>query len=52
MRVLLTGAGSNIGTGVTALLRRGGHDVVLSDVGPLPDLEQFAGCDFHQIDVT
>lgn len=51
MRILLTGAGGNIGSGITGLLRAAGHDVVLSDIGPLPDLEQFAGCEFHQIDV-
>ncbi|HEX4213822.1 MAG TPA: NAD(P)-dependent oxidoreductase [Candidatus Dormibacteraeota bacterium] len=51
MRVLLTGAGGNIGTGVTALLRAAGHEVVLSDIDPLPDLEQFAGCEFHQVDI-
>ena len=51
MRVLLTGAGSNVGTGVAVLLRAAGHEVVLSDIDPLPDLEQFAGCEFHQVDV-
>ena len=27
------------------------HQVVLTDINPLPDLEQFAGCDFHQLDI-
>jgi nucleoside-diphosphate-sugar epimerase len=51
VRILLTGAGGNIGTGIAGLLRDSGHDVVLSDIGPLPDLEQFAGSEFHQVDI-
>ena len=51
MRILLTGAGGNMGTGITPLLRQSGHQVVLTDINPLPDLEQFAGCDFHQLDI-
>ena len=48
MRILLTGAGGNLGKGLVPLLRAAGHDLVLSDVNPVevPD-----GIPFHQVDV-
>ena len=47
MKILLTGAGGNIGKGLTPLLQSKGHELVLSDVnrvenGDLP---------FHQLDI-
>ncbi len=51
MRILVTGAGSNVGKGVVARLRAAGHDLVLSDLVPLPDLPQFAGLPFVQCDI-
>ena len=51
MKILLTGAGSNVGKGMIARLRAGGHDLVLSDINRLPDTEPFAGLPFVQCDV-
>jgi nucleoside-diphosphate-sugar epimerase len=50
MRILITGAGSNIGKGMAARLRAAGHDLVLSDLTRLPDAEPFAGVPFVQCD--
>ncbi len=47
MRILLTGAGGNIGKGLVPLLKTQGHDLVLSDVG----LIDHGDLPFHQIDV-
>ncbi|AIE83771.1 NAD-dependent epimerase/dehydratase family protein [Fimbriimonas ginsengisoli] len=51
MRILLTGAGGNIGRGLVPLLTAQGHDLVLSDLNPLPDEPPFAGLPFHQLDI-
>ena len=51
MRILITGAGSNIGKGVIPRLRAAGHDLTLSDVNRLSDGEPFAGLLFVQCDV-
>lgn len=51
MRVLITGAGGNIGRGVIPRLIARGHEVVLSDLNRLPDAEPYAGHPFHQVDV-
>lgn len=51
MRILITGAGSNIGKGMAARLRAVGHDLVLSDVNRLPDAEPFTGLPFVQADI-
>ncbi|MET9023261.1 NAD(P)-dependent oxidoreductase [Actinopolymorpha sp. NPDC004070] len=51
MRILVTGAGSNIGKGIVARLREAGHSLVLSDLVPLPDLPQFADVPFVQCDI-
>ena len=51
MRVLVTGASGNIGRGVVPRLVREGHDVVLSDLLPLPDSLAGLGLPFHQLDV-
>jgi len=51
MRILLTGAGGNIGRGLVPLLREAGHDLVLSDLNLPPEGEPFVGLPFHQLDV-
>lgn len=51
MRILITGAGGNVGTGMAARLHAAGHDVVLSDLNPLPDKAIPDGAEFHQCDV-
>ncbi|GAA5028578.1 NAD-dependent epimerase/dehydratase family protein [Actinopolymorpha pittospori] len=51
MRILVTGASSNIGKGIVARLRAAGHSLVLSDLDPLPDEPQFAGLEFVQCDI-
>jgi hypothetical protein len=51
MRILLTGAGGNIGRGLVPLLTTSGHDLVLSDLNVLPDDPAYAGIPFHQLDV-
>lgn len=50
MRVLLTGASGNIGSGLIPRLRAAGHDLVLYDVARLPDGGPFAGLPFIQGD--
>lgn len=50
MRVLITGAGGNIGKGIVPRLQAAGHELVLSDVNKLPDGEPFAGLPFVQCD--
>src|SRR4051812_10765835 len=48
MKILITGAGGNVGRGMVPRLLSRGHDLVLSDVNPLPPpLEQqpFVQCD-------
>jgi nucleoside-diphosphate-sugar epimerase len=51
MRILITGAGGNIAKGIIGRLRPAGHELVLSDVNPLPDVDTFAGLEFHQLDI-
>jgi len=51
MRILITGAGGNVAKGIIGRLRHTGHELVLSDVNPLPDVDTFAGLDFHQLDI-
>ena len=51
MRILITGAGGNIGKGMVPRLAAAGHDLVLSDVNRLPDAAPFAGLPFVQCDV-
>jgi len=50
MHILLTGASGNVGKGMVTRLRAAGHDLVLYDVGRLPDGEPFAGLPFVQGD--
>ncbi len=51
MRILVTGAGGNVGSGIVGRLRAAGHDLVLSDLNQLPDEPPFAGVEFVQCDV-
>ena len=51
MRILLTGAGGNIGRGLIPRLLEAGHDLVLSDLDQLPDEAPYVGLPFHQLDV-
>lgn len=48
MRILLTGAGGNLARGIAPRLHAAGHDLVLSDLDPPPDLDpqaEFVQCD-------
>jgi len=52
MRILLTGAGGNVGTGIAPRLRAAGHTLVRSDINLLPDVgdhpdEVFVQCDLQ-----
>ncbi|MBC7805485.1 MAG: NAD(P)-dependent oxidoreductase [Akkermansiaceae bacterium] len=51
MRILITGAGGNMGRGIIPRLREAGHDLVLSDVNRLPDGDSSAGLPFVQCDL-
>jgi nucleoside-diphosphate-sugar epimerase len=51
MRILITGAGSNVGKGIIPRLRVAGHELVLSDLNRPADAAPFAGLPFVQCDV-
>jgi NAD-dependent epimerase/dehydratase family protein len=51
MRILVTGAGGNVGRGIVGRLRSAGHTPVLSDLNPLPADPSYDGLDFVQCDV-
>lgn len=51
MRILVTGVGGNIGTGIVPMLCEAGHDLVLSDLNPLPPELEELGLPFHQLDI-
>ena len=51
MRILITGASSNVGRGLIPKLQGLGHELVLSDIVRLPDAAPFAGLPFVQCDV-
>ena len=51
MRILITGAGSNMGKGIISRLRTAGQELILSDLNRLPDAEPFQGLPFVQCDV-
>lgn len=51
MRILITGANSNVGRGIISRWRKTGHDLVLSDLNALPDQEVFRGLPFVQGDI-
>ncbi|HLO99254.1 MAG TPA: NAD(P)-dependent oxidoreductase [Fimbriimonas sp.] len=51
MRILVTGATGNIGKGIVPILHDAGHQLVLSDLGLLPEsLKPFAES-YHQLDI-
>jgi len=50
MKILLTGAGGNVGQGMTARLRQARHELVLHDINRLPEAEPFAALPFVQGD--
>lgn len=51
MRILITGAGGNVGRGIVPRLRAAGHELVLSDLVRLPDAAPFEGLPFVQCDL-
>lgn len=51
MRILVTGAGGNVGRGIVERLTAANHTVVVSDLSPLPDEPPYAGLEFVQTDV-
>ncbi len=51
MRILVTGAGGNVGKGIVPRLATAGHQLVLSDVSRPPETAPFAGHRFVQCDV-
>ncbi len=51
MKILLTGANSNVGRGMIPRLLAAGHTLVLSDISKLPEKEPFTGLEFIQTDV-
>jgi NAD(P)-dependent dehydrogenase (short-subunit alcohol dehydrogenase family) len=50
MKILVTGASGNVGKGMTERLKAAGHELVLHDLGLLPEGEPFAGLPFVQGD--
>jgi nucleoside-diphosphate-sugar epimerase len=51
VKILLTGASSNVGRGMIPRLQASGHDIVLSDINRVPNAEPYAGLPFVQCDV-
>ncbi len=51
MKILVTGASSNVGRGMIPRLLTAGHTLVLSDINKLPEKEPFTGLEFVQADV-
>lgn len=51
MRILITGASSNVGRGMIRRLRAAGHELVLSDLNKLAEQDLYAGLPFFQCDV-
>jgi nucleoside-diphosphate-sugar epimerase len=51
VRILITGAGGNVATGTIPRLRAAGHEVVLTDLNPLPGVPLFEGLEFHRCDL-
>jgi threonine 3-dehydrogenase len=52
MKILLTGAGGQIGHDLIGALVAAGHDVVATDLAPRPASHAKAGGAWHQLDVT
>lgn len=51
MRILVTGAAGTLGRGTVSRLRSAGHELVLSDLHPLPTEEPFDGLPSVPVDV-
>ncbi len=51
MRILVTGATGNIGTGIVPRLHEAGYELVLSDLGLLPEALQPFAASYHQLDI-
>lgn len=51
MRILITGANSNVGRGIIPRLAAHGHQLVLSDLNRVPEAEPFSGHEFVPCDV-
>ncbi len=51
MRILITGATGNIGSGIAAVLQAAGHELVLYDIVPPPTKEPLAGLPYVQGDI-
>jgi nucleoside-diphosphate-sugar epimerase len=51
MRILLTGAGGNVGRGIAPRLRAAGHTLVRSDIDRVPDIDDHPDETFVQCDV-
>ena len=51
MKILLTGATSNVSRALIPSLRSAGHDLVLHDIVPVPDREPFQGLTSFQGDI-
>src|SRR5580692_8867259 len=52
MKILLTGAGGQIGHDLIGALVASGHDVVSTDLAPRPPSHAHAGGDWQRLDVT
>ena len=52
MKILITGAGGQIGHDLIGALVAGGHDVVSTDLAPRPPSHAHAGGDWQRLDVT
>jgi uncharacterized protein YbjT (DUF2867 family) len=51
VRILITGAGGNVATGMIPRLREAGHELVLTDVNRRPNDPTFAGLEFVECDL-
>lgn len=52
MRILITGAGGQIGHDLISALLASGHDVISTDLAPRPPSHAHAGGQWHRLDVT
>lgn len=52
MKILITGAGGQIGHDLISALIATGHDVISTDLAPRPPSHAHAGGDWHRLDVT
>lgn len=52
MKILLTGAGGQIGHDLISALLANGHDVISTDLAPRPPSHAHAGGEWHRLDVT